>query len=392
MPESSAKAPSSRGGSGKDPSDGNSSGKAASAASSPVKTGPAGPGSAGPGTGGGGAVRTWARDALRWDTVVGALLIVLLLCSFSFVDNFGNALNLSFLIGNTLPIALIALPMTMLVVSGEIDLSVGSTAGLAGAVMGKLWNDGMAIQTIIPLCLLLGVVCGLVNGLLVTRLGLPSLAVTIGTMAAYRGIAQIVLGSNSVTDFPQQYLNFATDRIGGTFIPQAAIPWAILLVVAVVALHATRLGRSLFAVGASEEAARFAGVRVKRLKLSMFVATGTVSALTGVFWVLHYASARYDNATGLELSVIAAVLLGGIDFDGGRGTLGGAVAGVFLLGALQNVMSLVNVTSQSQTLITGVLLVISVLAPRVARQVGRARARRKAAGPPQPAPEALAAT
>lgn len=140
--------------------------------------------------------------AVRWDTVVGALLIVVLLLSFGFVDGFGNALNLSFLIGNTLPIALIALPMTLLVVSGEIDLSVASTAGLSGAVMGALWNQGLPIEAIIPICLLLGVVCGLVNGLLVTRLGLPSLAVTIGTLAAYRGIAQIVLGSDAVTDFP----------------------------------------------------------------------------------------------------------------------------------------------------------------------------------------------
>jgi rhamnose transport system permease protein len=334
---------------------------------------------------------SWTRDALRWDTVVGALLVVLLLCSFSFVGNFGNALNLSFLIGSTLPVALIALPMTMLVVSGEIDLSVGSTAGLAGAVMGRLWNGGMAIEMIIPLCVLLGVCCGLVNGLLVTRLGLPSLAVTIGTLAAYRGIAQIVLGSNTVTDFPQRYLDFGTGRIGGTFIPQAAVPWAVLLLIAMVVLHATPVGRSLFAVGASPEAARFAGVRVKRLKLSMFVATGTVSALTGVYWALHYASARYDNATGLELSVIAGVLLGGIDFDGGKGTLGGAVAGVFLLGSLQNVMSLVSVSAQSQTVVTGVLLVVSVLAPRVARQAGRARARRKAASAPPPA-AALATT
>lgn len=154
--------------------------------------------------------------AVRWDTVVGALLIVLLLFSFSFVDGFGNALNLSFLIGNTLPIALIALPMTLLVVSGEIDLSVASTAGLSGAVMGALWNQGLTIEAIIPICLLLGVVCGLVNGLLVTRLGLPSLAVTIGTMAAYRGIAQIVLGSDAVTDFPTQYLDFAAGTASGT--------------------------------------------------------------------------------------------------------------------------------------------------------------------------------
>jgi rhamnose transport system permease protein len=320
--------------------------------------------------------------AVRWDTAVGALLIVLLLLSFGFVDGFANALNLSFLIGNTLPIALIALPMTLLVVCGEIDLSVASTAGLSGAVLGKLWNEGMAIETIIPLCLLLGVVCGLVNGLLVTRLGLSSLAVTIGTLAAYRGLAQILLGSDAVTDFPARYLDFASGRLGGTFLPQAFPPFLALLALAVLVLHATPFGRSLFAVGANEEAARFAGIRVKRTKLLLFVATGFMSSLTGVFWVLHYASARYDNATGLELSVVAAVLLGGIDFDGGRGTLGGALAGVFLLGALQNVMSLLNVSAQSQTVVTGVLLVVSVLGPRVARRFSVARAARRAASAP----------
>ncbi|MFJ6982920.1 MULTISPECIES: ABC transporter permease [unclassified Streptomyces] len=326
--------------------------------------------------------------AVRWDTVVGALLIVLLLFSYSFVDGFGNALNLSFLIGNTLPIALVALPMTLLVVSGEIDLSVASTAGLSGAVMGALWNQGMTIETIIPLCLLLGVVCGLVNGLLVTRLGLPSLAVTIATMAAYRGVAQIVLGSDAVTDFPTAYLDFAAGRVGDTFVPRALPPFLALLAIAVVVLHATPFGRSLFATGANEEAARFAGVRVRRHRLVLFTVTGLMASLTGVFWALHYASARYDNATGLELSVVAAVLLGGIDFDGGKGTLGGAIAGVFLLGALQNVMSLLNVSAQSQIVVTGVLLVVSVLGPRVAHQITAARAARGTGAPPPPPPPA----
>jgi rhamnose transport system permease protein len=250
--------------------------------------------------------------------------------------------------------------------------------------MGALWNQGMTIETIIPICLALGVVCGLINGLLVTRLGLSSLAVTIGTLAAYRGVAQIVLGSNSVTDFPAQYLDFAAGRIGDSFVPQALLPFLVLLVIAVIALHATPFGRSLFAIGASEEAARFTGIRVKRQKLILFTVTGLMASLTGVFWALHYASARYDNATGLELSVIAAVLLGGIDFDGGKGTLGGAIAGVFLLGTLQNVMSLQDVSAQSQIVVTGVLLVLSVLGPRVARQISVARAGRGAASAPVP--------
>jgi rhamnose transport system permease protein len=315
---------------------------------------------------------------LRWDTVAGALLVVVFALSFGTLGSFGNSLNIAFLIGNTLPIALIALPMGMLVVAGEVDLSVGSTVGLSSAVMGALWNANWPIEYVILACVAVGVLCGLLNGLLVTRLGLPSLAVTIGTLAAFRGLAQIILGANAVSDFPQQYLDFGADRIAGTPIPYLAIPYVVLLAVAVVVLHATPVGRSLFAIGANPEAAFFAGIRVKRTKLWVFVATGTVSALTGVFWVLHYASARYDNATGLELAVIAAVLLGGVDFDGGKGTLGGVFAGVFLLGTLQNVMSLLSVSAQSQTVVTGVLLVASVLGPRIARAVGTARAKRAA--------------
>ncbi|HKT01372.1 MAG TPA: ABC transporter permease [Rugosimonospora sp.] len=313
---------------------------------------------------------------VRWDVVVAVLLIAVLVYGFASVANFGGTINLSFLIGNTIAIALVALPMTMLVVAGEVDLSVGSMVGLSSAVMGALWNANWPIEYIIPLCILLGAAGGLLNGVLVTRLGLPSLAVTIGTLAAYRGIAQIILGANTVTDFPANYLNFGAGRIGSTPVPYTLLVYLVLLVVAAVVLHATSVGRSLFAIGANREAAFFAGIRVKRLKLAMFVVTDLVAGLVGVVWTLHYASARYDNATGLELSVIAAVLLGGIDFDGGKGTLGGAVAGVFLLGTLQNLMSLADVSAQSQIVVTGILLVVSVLGPRAARQLRDAARRR----------------
>ena len=318
---------------------------------------------------------------VRWEVVVALLLAAVLVYGFAGVDNFGATINLSFLIGNTMAVALVALPMTMLVVAGEVDLSVGSMAGLSSALMGALWNANWPIEYIIPFCILVGAAGGLLNGLLVTRLGLPSLAVTIGTLAAYRGLAQIILGANAVTDFPQNYLNLGAGRIGTTPIPYTFVLYAVLLLAAAVTLHATPIGRSLFAIGANREAAYFAGIRVKRLKLVMFVLTGTVAGLAGVVWTLHYASARYDNATGLELSVIAAVLLGGIDFDGGKGTIGGAVAGVFLLGTLQNLMSLADVSAQSQIVVTGILLVISVLGPRVARQIRDAVRRRRSAAP-----------
>ena len=245
--------------------------------------------------------------------------------------------------------------------------------------MGALWNDGMAIQLIIPICLAVGLAGGLLNGWLVTKLGLPSLAVTIGTLALFVGIAQIVIGANDVSDFPQNYLDFGTGRFGGSAVPYIFVVYLVMLALAAVALHATPLGRRLFAIGANPEAAFFAGVRVKRTKLWMFALTGLVSGGAGIVWVLHYTSATYNNASGLNLSVIAAVLLGGIDFDGGRGTLGGAVVGVFLLGTLQNLLSLKNVSADSQTIVTGLLLIVSVLGPHVGRQITESVRRRRSA-------------
>lgn len=317
----------------------------------------------------------------RWDVTVAVLLVALVAYGFGSEKTFGNALNISFLLGNTATIAIVALPMTLLVAAGEVDLSVGSMAGLSGSIMGALWNANWPIQLIIPVCLIVGLAGGLLNGLLVTRLGLPSLAVTIGTLALFRGVAQIVLGANAVSDFPQGYLNFGTGRFGTSAIPYIFVLYLGLLVIAAVALHATPFGRRLFAIGANPEAAFFAGVRVKRTKLLMFAVTGLVSSGAGIVWALHYTSARYDNATGLELSVIAAVLLGGVDFDGGRGTIGGAVAGVFLLGTLQNLLSLKSVSSDSQTIVTGLLLIASVLGPRIGKQVSEALRRRRAQPP-----------
>ncbi len=322
--------------------------------------------------------------AIRWDTVVGALLLVLLLLSFSLVDGFGNALNLSFLIGNTLPIALIALPMTLLVVSGEIDLSVASTAGLSGAVMGKLWNEGMTIETIIPLCLVLGVVCGLVNGLLVTRLGLPSLAVTIGTLAAYRGIAQIVLGSDAVTDFPTQYLDFAAGRIGDSFLPQAFLPFLASCSASRWSFCTPRRSApSLFAVGASqEEAARFAGIPGQAGEADPVHRHGVHGlahrCLLGA--ALRQCPLRQRHGTRTlrrRGGVARRHRLRRRQGDARRRD-----RRVFLLGALQNVMSLMNVSAQSQIVVTGVLLVVSVLGPRVARRLAVARAGRQAASTP----------
>jgi rhamnose transport system permease protein len=314
-----------------------------------------------------------AGRLVRWDVIVTALLIVVFVGGALGTPDFATGDNLSFALDDLCEIALIALPMTLLVVVGEVDLSVASVLGMSSALLGALWDAGWAIETIVPLLVVVGAVTGIVNGLLVTRLGLPSLAVTIGTLTLYRGLAYVVLGTKAVAEFPQNYADLATGTVPGTPIPYPFALFIVLAIVTAVVLHATGAGRAMFAIGAQEEAAFFAGIRVKRIKLLLFVVSGVVSAFAGVIYTLRYGSARADNGLGLELAVIAAVLLGGVDFDGGRGTLGGVVAGVLLIGLLRNLLMLRDVATEIQSIVTGLLLIVSVLTPRIVAGVREAR-------------------
>jgi rhamnose transport system permease protein len=301
-----------------------------------------------------------------WDTIIILLTVLVLVVASASVDNFGTSRNFTFLVLDLLPIALVALPMTFIVITGEIDLSVASTLGLTSAMMGYLWNHGLAIQTIMPLCIVLGAVLGALNGFLITGLGLPSLAVTIGTLALYRGLAFVVLGDSAVADFPFNYTGWVTGTIGGGAVPHVLILLVILALIFGVILHATPFGRSLYAIGANAQAAHFSGIRVQRTKFWLYVASGAVAGLAGVLWTLRYSSARADNGAGLELAVVAAVLLGGVSIFGGKGSLPGVLAGVVLLASLQNALRLEDVSGQALNIVTGVLLVLSVLLPNIA--------------------------
>ena len=303
--------------------------------------------------------------ALPTGSVITTFLVLFLVITSFSVEGFASSRNAGFLLLDVVVIALIALPLTLIVVTGEIDLSVASVVGLSSAVMGKLWFAGLSLQLIIVLCLVLGAVLGAVIGLLVTRLGLPSLAVTIGTLALYRGLAFVVLGDQAVADFPRSWTTWAISSLGTSGIPNAVLPLLVLIAVTAVLLHATPIGRALYAMGNSEDAARFSGIDVARTKLWLFVAAGVVSALGGVFWTLRYGSARADNATGLELQVIAAILLGGVSIFGGSGGLLGVIAGALLLASVRNALQLVNVPSDVLNIVTGALLIVAVVAPQV---------------------------
>ncbi|MEE6258834.1 ABC transporter permease [Plantactinospora sonchi] len=331
----------------------------------------------------------WFSALGSWDVLVVVLLALVVVVASVTVEGFASARFWGFLLLDVVPILLIALPMTLVVITGEIDLSVASVLGLASAVLGQLWLTGLPLPLILPLVVLLGALLGAVNGLFIAGFGLPSLAVTIGTLALYRGLAYVVLGDRAVADFPIGWTGNAIAPLPGTTVPWVVLVLAALTVGFGVLLHATPIGRGLYAMGNNEQAARFSGIAVARTKFWLYVLTGAVAALAGVFWTMRYASARADNGSGLELSVVAAVLLGGVSIFGGRGTLLGVLAGVLLLMTLRSALQLADVPADTLTVVTGTLLIVSVVGPNAAAML-RARLRRRRPLPPRSAPTPVA--
>jgi rhamnose transport system permease protein len=225
------------------------------------------------------------------------------------------------------------------------------------------------------MAVLLGAVLGAFNGLLVTRIGLPSLAVTIGTLTLYRGIAQGILPTDTIGGFPTNLASIGVIPIPHTHLPYSILFFAVLAAVFAVVLHATPLGRAIFAIGAGREAAFFAGIRVKRIKFWLFVLSGLLSGLAGVLWTLRFASARYDSGVGAELFVVTIVLLGGVSIFGGRGTIAGVVLAVAVLGCLQTALTADLIPAQDQNIVVGGLLIASVIVPNAAGLYARARTR-----------------
>jgi rhamnose transport system permease protein len=320
----------------------------------------------------------WRRLLFSRDAAVLVLLVAVAVYSVAAVPFFNNDITLYFLLLDLTPILLIALPMTMVIITGEIDLSVASTVALTSVLFGVLYRDGLPIVAAALLALVGAAVCGAFNGALVTRVGLPSLAVTIGTLALYRGIAVGLLGTTAITDWPADWTNLAKDKLGTSMVPLVVVPILVLVVIFAVLLHFTSFGRGVYAIGLSKEAARFSGVNVNRTKLVLFTLSGLVSGLAGIYFTLRYGSARGDNANGLELQVIAAVLLGGVSIFGGRGGIPGVLAGVFLIGVIASALRLADYSANVIQIITGVLLIVSVVTPSL---LGWLRGMRRRRGP-----------
>ncbi|MBM3731693.1 MAG: ABC transporter permease [Actinobacteria bacterium] len=298
-----------------------------------------------------------------WDTAIIVLLVVVILLASLTNELFFTALNFSYIFSNTSEIMIIGAAMLFLISLGEIDLSVASILALSSSMLGWSYVRGAPIWLAILICLVVGTLCGFINGFLVTKLGLGSLAVTIGTLALYRGVANGILNENTVNEFPEFWTSFGFDTFGTTFMPKTLPMIIIFLIFFGFLLHRTPFGRRTLAIGQSPEAAKFAGINIVRHKMIVFTFTGFMSGVAGMVYTFRFSTAQADNGVGLELLVISAILLGGVSIFGGIGTIWGVVAGVLLAGTVESWLTLEEITAQWRTIFTGILLLISVAGP-----------------------------
>jgi rhamnose transport system permease protein len=334
------------------------------------------------------SVRARLRPALRWESGLVVVVVAIAIFGSAVSPQFLTANNFFNLGLNTGEIAIMALPMALIIISGEIDLSVESTLGMSSALLGVLWADHWPMLAIFVVILVTGAAAGALNGFLVTRVGLPSLAVTIGTLALYRGIALILLGPRTVSNFPATYTNVGLTAIPHTDLPYSAGIFIVLAIIFAIVLHATPFGRSVYAMGDNAEAALFAGLRVKRVKTTLFIVSGMASALAGVLFTFRLNTAVQNNGVGLSLDVVAIVLLAGVSIFGGKGSIGGVFLAVLAFAGLQNALLLTNFNQEATGVVTGILLLVSVFVPNVAmfvRSVRRAATRMTRRMPPEPA-------
>ncbi|MFN8379071.1 MAG: ABC transporter permease [Anaerolineae bacterium] len=285
--------------------------------------------------------------------LVAVFILSLISPPFRTVDNFLNQ-------GRQLAeVGLVALPMTYIIITGGIDLSVGSIFGLTAIVLGYSWkNLGLPLEAAIFLALLIATFAGFFNGLLIVRMGVPPLIMTLATLALYRGLAQGISQGRSVTGYPDWFELLGQGSIAG--IPTQVWLLVIATIIAAVILSRTTFGRSIYAIGNNEMGARFSGIAVGRAKLLIYSFSGLMAGIAGWIFVSRTTTTRSDMGTGLELDVIAAVVLGGTSIFGGTGSIVGTIIGVILIQVLKNGLQLAGITGDGTIVVIGFVLLGSV--------------------------------
>ncbi|MDJ0755353.1 MAG: ABC transporter permease [Ardenticatenaceae bacterium] len=316
----------------------------------------------------------WQR--LRsWEGLLLLLLIIVVIINVilsPFYLNLGNQINLFQL---SIEKIIVALAMAFVIINAEIDLSVASVMGLSACVLAYLFDQGYSMGVAIFAALLSGVLCGAFNGFWIAYVRLPSLVVTLAGLIGYRGAARILVEDRSIGEFPDWFDALGQQPLVGP-IPVAIIIFFVLLIISAVVLQRSMFGRYVYVIGNSLDVARFSGVNVKRVKMTLFIISGTTAALAGLLLAARLGAVRGNTAEGFELDIITMVLLGGVSIFGGTGSLTGVALAIILILNLRNGMSLANITGNTQTGVIGALLILSVLVPNWT-QIINARLKRR---------------
>ena len=257
-------------------------------------------------------------------------------------------------------VGLIAIPMTYIIITGGIDLSVGSILGLTAIVLGWTWQElGFPLELAIITGIISGTAAGFVNGLFIVRVGVPPLIMTLATLALYRGLAEGISEARSARGYPEWFFELGQGELLG--IPTQLWLLIVAVIIFAIVLARTRLGRALYAIGNNETGARFSGLTVNRYLLFIYTFSGFMSAVAGYIFVSRVSTTRSDMGTGIELDVIAAVVLGGTSIFGGTGSVPGTIIGVVLIQLLKNGLALTGVTSDATIVVIGSVLIFAIL-------------------------------
>lgn len=312
------------------------------------------------------------RLAGSWEVLLFGVAVAIFVANSLASPYFLDAWNLSDATFNFTEKAMIAFAMALLIIAGEIDLSVAAIIALASTAMGAAAQMGIGAPGLVAIGIGTGLACGVFNGLLVAGIGLPSIVVTIGTMSLFRGISYIVLGDQAYGKYPAEFAYFGQGYVFWVFSFEFVL-FLVLAVLFAVLLHATIFGRQVFVIGNNPLAARFSGIPVERVKFILFVLAGLMSGIAAVCLTSRLGSTRPSIAQGWELEVVTMVVLGGVSILGGSGTIAGVVIAAFVMGLVTFGLGLLNVPGIVMSIFIGLLLIVTIALPIIARRIRNAR-------------------
>ncbi|TKW67636.1 MAG: ABC transporter permease [Paracoccus denitrificans] len=305
-----------------------------------------------------------SRALKSWEALLLIVAVAIFIANSLASPYFLDPWNLSDATFNFTEKAMIAFAMALLIISGEIDLSVGAIIALASTAMGLAMQAGAGTPVLVLVGLATGLVCGAFNGVLVARFGLPSIVVTIGTMSLFRGISYIVLGDSAFTGYPSSFAWFGQGYVFWVITVELVI-FAIAAIIFGILLHRTNFGRMVYAIGNNAAAARFSGIRVERIKFTLFLLTGLMSGIAAICLTSRLGSTRPSIAAGFELEVVTIVVLGGVSILGGSGSIPGVVIAALVMGLVTFGLGLLNVPGIVMSIIMGLLLIGVIALPRL---------------------------